>query len=65
MTAALELALIASSCDQVRVRHRPRLLSDNRPSYIADGLAEWLAKNAMGHVRGAPCHPQTQGKIER
>jgi hypothetical protein len=19
----------------------------------------------MGHVRGAPCHPQTQGKIER
>jgi hypothetical protein len=22
-------------------------------------------KRNMGHVRGAPCHPQTQGKIER
>ncbi|MGG5891218.1 integrase core domain-containing protein, partial [Falsiroseomonas sp. HC035] len=46
-------------------RHRPRLLSDNGPCYIAGDLAEWLANNAMGHVRGAPCHPQTQGKIER
>jgi putative transposase len=24
-----------------------------------------MAKRNMGHVRGAPCHPQTQGKIER
>lgn len=34
-------------------------------SYLAAELAEWLADNAMEHVRGAPCHPQTQGKIER
>ena len=47
------------------MRHRTRLLSDNGPSYIAGKLAEWLADNAIDHVRGAPCHPQTQGKIER
>ena len=28
-------------------------------------LAKWLAAQGMRHVRGAPCHPQTQGKIER
>ena len=28
-------------------------------------LAEWLGKQEMKHVRGAPYHPQTQGKIER
>lgn len=65
VTDTLELALAASGCDQARVRHRPRLLSDNGPSYIAGELAQWLADNAMDHVRSAPCHPQTQGKIER
>jgi transposase InsO family protein len=47
------------------LRHRPRLLSDNGPSYLAGDLARWLADHAIDHVRGAPCHPQTQGKIER
>ena len=32
---------------------------------IADELAEWIDANGMSHVRGAPLHPQTQGKIER
>jgi transposase InsO family protein len=59
------MALCASGCDQARVRHRPRLLSDNGPCYIAGELAQWLDKQAMDHVRGAACHPQTQGKIER
>lgn len=61
----LELAMQASGCDQVDVLHRPRLLSDNGASYISGDLAEWLDDNGMGHVRGAPYHPQTQGKIER
>jgi putative transposase len=65
VTDTLELALEASGCSEVRVRHRPRLLSDNGPGYIADELARWLAARGMEHVRGAPCHPQTQGKIER
>jgi transposase InsO family protein len=65
VTDTLELALAASGCVQARVRHRPRLLSDNGPCCIADELANWLAAKGMEHVRGAPCHPQTQGKIER
>lgn len=43
----------------------PRLLSDNGSSYVSGDLAEWLEKQRMGHIRGAPYHPQTQGKIER
>jgi putative transposase len=65
VTATLDLALQASGLDRAKVVHRPRLLSDNGPSYISADLAEWLDKRNMGHVRGAPCHPQTQGKIER
>jgi putative transposase len=56
VTDTLELALAASGCTQARVRHRPRLLSDNGPSYISGDLADWLASNGMDHVRGAPCH---------
>ncbi|MCK5089199.1 MAG: IS3 family transposase, partial [Hyphomicrobiaceae bacterium] len=65
VTATLELALKASGCDQATVVHKPRLLSDNGSSYIAGELAEWLDDRDMEHVRGAPYHPQTQGKIER
>ncbi len=65
VTDTLELALEASGRSGVCVRHRPRLLSDNGPGYIADELATWLAARGMEHIHGAPCHPQTQGKIER
>jgi putative transposase len=65
VTDTLELALKASGCDQAHVRHKPRLLSDNGSSYISGDLADWLGKQEMKHVRGAPYHPQTQGKIER
>ena len=65
VTDTIELALTASGCDQAVVRHKPRLLSDNGSCYISDDLATWLKDQKMGHVRGAPFHPQTQGKIER
>ena len=65
VTDTLDLALAASGCDRARVVHKPRLLSDNGSSYVSSDLAEWLDAQNMGHVRGAPYHPQTQGKIER
>ena len=65
VTDTLELALKASGCDQARIRHKPRLLSDNGSSYVAADLADWLDKQNIDHIRGAPRHPQTQGKIER
>ena len=61
----LELALQASGCDQADLVQKPRLLSDNGSSYLSSDLADWLSDNGMSHVRGAPYHPQTQGKIER
>jgi putative transposase len=42
-----------------------RQLSDNRSSYVAGDLADFLQDKGMDHVRGTPHHPQTQGKIER
>ena len=65
VTATLDLALAASGLDQMTVVHRLRLLSDNGSSYVASDLADWLDKQNIEHVRGAPYHPQTQGKIER
>ena len=43
----------------------PRLLSDNGSCYISNELKSYLSDIGMGHVRGKPNHPQTQGKIER
>mgnify|MGYP001120798272 FL=1 len=65
VTDTLDLALQASGCDQATVLHKPRLLSDNGSSYVSGELANWLEDQQMDHVRGAPYHPQTQGKIER
>ena len=65
VTATLELALQASGLDEADLNRRPRLLSDNGPSYVANELAEWLEARGMRHTRGKPYHPMTQGKIER
>ena len=65
VTNTLDIALAASGCDSARVLHKPRLLSDYGSSYIAEDLAKYLEDKGMKHVRGAPMHPQTQGKIER
>ena len=65
VTDTLELALRASGLEQANVAYRPRLLSDNGPSYVSGDLAEWLDDQNMKHTRGAPYHPMTQGKIER
>jgi putative transposase len=61
----LELALEKSGLEKVRVRHRPRLLSDNGPAYLSKDLKKFLKRKDIEHIRGAPYHPQTQGKIER
>ena len=61
----LDLALEFSGLETAKVRHRPRLLSDNGPSYVSAELKDWLDEHGMGHTRGRPYHPMTQGKIER
>src|SRR6266511_2050652 len=61
----LQVALRGSGLNQVKVLHRPRLLSDNGPSYVSRELGKWLEDNGIKHIRGRPYHPMTQGKIER
>ena len=61
----LDEALEFTGMDQVRVKHKPRLLSDNGPSYVASELKTYLDDQGMTHTRGRPYHPMTQGKLER
>jgi len=35
------------------------------PCYVSKELREYLTERGLTHTRGAPYHPQTQGKIER
>ncbi len=65
VTDTLDDALLFTGLDQVKVRHKPRLLSDNGPCYISGELSDYLQANGMAHTPGRPYHPQTQGKIER
>ena len=40
VTDTLDMALQASGCEHANVKHKPSLLSDNGPSYIAGELAD-------------------------
>jgi transposase InsO family protein len=61
----LDRAVEKTGVTDARVRHRPRLLSDNGPAYVSKELETYLAEKEIGHTRGRPYHPMTQGKIER
>ena len=61
----LNAAVALTGVDRIKVKHRPRLLSDNGPAFISEALKQYLKRYQIEHVRGAPYHPQTQGKIER
>ena len=65
VTETLDLARATTGVDRIRVVHRPRLLSDNEPGYVSAELAADLERHGLGHTRGAPYHPMTQGNIER
>jgi transposase InsO family protein len=65
VTATLDRAIAQTGVEHAVVRHRPRLLSDNGPCYVSGSLQEYLQERGLGHVRGRPYHPMTQGKIER
>jgi len=61
----LDMAVNRTGIEEVAVRHKPRLLSDNGPCYLSGELKDYLRRRDIEHTRGAPYHPMTQGKIER
>ena len=65
VTATLEMALNASGLDKASASIGQGCCPTTAPRYISDDLAEWLERHDIDHVRGAPYHPMTQGKIER
>ncbi len=65
VTDLLDMAVAKTGIETVKVRHRPRLLSDNGSAYVSEELREYLESKGMTQAHGAPYHPQTQGKIER
>jgi putative transposase len=63
--ATLDKALDMTGVTRVKLKHRPRLLSDNGPGFVAEALQTYLKRHGIRHIRSAPYHPMTQGKIER
>jgi transposase InsO family protein len=54
----------SEKCEQVP-EARPRIISDNRPQLIARVFKSFLRSAGMAHVRTAPYHPPSNGKLER
>jgi transposase InsO family protein len=44
---------------------RPRVLTDNGSAFVGKYLREYFNKQHIQHIKCAPYHPMTQGKIER
>jgi hypothetical protein len=42
-----------------------QVVSDNGPAFISEEFQEFLKRNKIQHNRSAPCHPQTNGEVER
>jgi transposase InsO family protein len=45
--------------------HKPRLISDNGPQFIARDFKLFVRLTGMQHVRTSPYYPQSNGKLER
>ena len=60
VTLALSLPVYVSTCDLGQ-----GAVVTSRAKRAVGDLAEWLDDQGIGHVGGAPNHPQTPSKIER
>ena len=50
---------------EVPLEDRTRLLSDNGSGYVSRAFRDYLGLVGIRHIRAAPHHPQTNGKLER
>jgi transposase InsO family protein len=64
MTEA-DIEVILERAKEHHTEARPRIISGNRPQFIAEGLKEFLRIPGVTHVRTSPYYPQSNGKIER
>jgi len=65
ISEVLERAVEWTGMKSVPVQDRTRLLSDNGSSYLSHAFEDYMRMLGIRHIRCAPHHPQTNGKIER
>jgi len=61
----VQQAVDATGMTDVPVVDRTKLLSDNGSGYVSRAFNDYLRLVGIDHIRSAPFHPQTNGKIER
>jgi len=61
----VQQAVDATGMTNVPVIDRTKLLSDNGSGYVSRAFNDYLRLVSIDHIRSAPFHPQTNGKIER
>ena len=65
ISEVVEQAVEFTGMKNVPVEDRTRLVSDNGSSYLSHAFEDYLRMLKIRHIRCAPHHPQTNGKIER
>ena len=61
----VQLAIDTTGMTEVPLEDRTRLLSDNGSGYVSRAFRDYLNLVGIRHIRAAPYHPQTNGKLER
>jgi len=65
LVQVVQLAIDATGMTEVPLEDRTKLLSDNGPGYVSRAFRDYLGLVGIRHIRAAPYHPQTNGKLER
>jgi putative transposase len=61
----IQLAVDVTGMTEVPLEDRTKLLSDNGSGYVSRAFRDYLNLVGIRHIRAAPYHPQTNGKLER
>jgi transposase InsO family protein len=61
----VQLAVDSTGMTEVPLEDRTKLLSDNGSGYVSRAFSDYLSLVGIRHIRAAPYHPQTNGKLER
>jgi len=61
----VQLAVDSTGMTEVPLEYRTKLLSDNGSGYVSRAFSDYLSLVGIRHIRAAPYHPQTNGKLER
>jgi len=61
----VQVAVDITGMAEVPLEDRTRLLSDNGSGYVSRAFRDYLSLVGIRHIRAAPYHPQTNGKLER